>query len=463
MKNKIVIYFLLFTIFCYSQQNLNNSRIVTQDKNLRAIEVVGYFSGIEISLDILLEKYPDLIYYTNKLRLLYNKNFSRSKINALKFLNRKPNHLEFQQNLNKTIDELKLEIESKIQNYQESEILNYLKETELKLNGEIEEQFLENILAFQYEEFPYEEFSRGFVKTYNTAKHIKAKNSDWSLKIPISWKASEANGENIIQKFVDDCGQGFNMITIMNQDISNLNFNNNDSQKKFTNEFFTEENIINFLPEDAIFLSYKTIRIANSPGCILTYEITSEKLGVKIKSRNYQYIFQNGNYLFYVNCSISTDKIDENLNTKEEILLPLYKMILNSATVSQKSTSIINLYGEKNQKKILVEISNKKYEFILDTGATISVINRDLLLELISKKVDIHFISDGYAKLADGKSMKIEYWKVSFLKVDTKTFDNFVFSVIDKKNTPLLLGMDFLDKLNIWKIDLENNKIFLKN
>jgi clan AA aspartic protease (TIGR02281 family) len=465
MKRKFIACFLLCTVLCYSQnqQNSSASKIITQDKYLRASEVVGYFSGIEISLDLIINKNPDLNYDVNKLRLLYNKNFSASKINALKFLNHNTASEKFEENLKKTLDDLKFEIGAQIQNYQKSDIENYLKQTEVKLNGEIERQFLENILSFQYVEYPSDEFGRGYIKTYNTTKHKKAKNSEWSLKIPISWKSSEANGENIIQKFVDDCGQGFNMITIINQDIPGLDLKNSDIQKTFSNEFFTKENILNFLPEDASFLSFKTIRIANSLGCVLTYEVIADKMGINIKSRNYQYIFQNGQYLFFINCSMSTDDVNENLEIKEKKLLPLFQMILNSVSISSKSESIIYLYGEANQKKLVVEIANQKYDFILDTGASISVINKNILAELALKKFDIQFIREGLVKLADGKNAKVEYWKISTLKVGAITLNNVLFSVIDSKDSPLLLGMDFLNLLDIWKIDLENNKIFLRN
>jgi hypothetical protein len=35
------------------------------------------------------------------------------------------------------------------------------------------------------------------------------------------------------------------------------------------------------------------------------------------------------------------------------------------------------------------------------------------------------------------------------------------FSVINDNNVTPLLGMNILEKLDIWKIDLENNKIYL--
>ena len=58
----------------------------------------------------------------------------------------------------------------------------------------------------------------------------------------------------------------------------------------------------------------------------------------------------------------------------------------------------------------------------------------------------------------------VEYWVLSKLKIGKKTINDDVFAVQKKNSTVTpLLGMNILNKLDIWKIDLENNKIYLKN
>jgi predicted aspartyl protease len=248
-------------------------------------------------------------------------------------------------------------------------------------------------------------------------------------------------------------------------DESEKNLSPKEIDELYKNEFFIEENIKDFLPDNAKFISFKPMKIANCPGSLLVFDMIQERLGNQIKSRGYQFIFKNKSYLHVLHCSIISTDVNEDLNLKEKIFFPLYESIANSIIITNKNEDIIYLKGDEYQKLIEVEINNKNYDFILDTGATQSLINKSLINELISKKLITkdNYLSKGIAVLANGDSVEIEIWKIPTLKIGNKTINNLYFSVINDNNFIPLLGMDILQRLDIWKIDLNNDKIYLKN
>lgn len=120
--------------------------------------------------------------------------------------------------------------------------------------------------------------------------------------------------------------------------------------------------------------------------------------------------------------------------------------------------------GSSSQKTVTVNIANKNYKFILDTGAEISLIKKSMINELLLKKSisQNNFIGKDNVILANGKSNAVEIWKIPSLIIGSKTIVNTYFSVINDNNITPLLGMNLLNKLDIWKIDLNNNMIYLK-
>ena len=55
-----------------------------------------------------------------------------------------------------------------------------------------------------------------------------------------------------------------------------------------------------------------------------------------------------------------------------------------------------------------------------------------------------------------------KFWNLPNLIIGGKKINNVDFAVMDADIEPLL-GMNILNKMNIYKIDLEKNKIYLKN
>jgi predicted aspartyl protease len=273
---------------------------------------------------------------------------------------------------------------------------------------------------------------------------------------------------NIIQLFVSDCGNGSNSISILTQEMpytkeefGNLTFEEID--KLYKEDLFTEEYAKNFI--DGKFISYKPMHIAGRAGFLVVYEVINERMGMKIKMRNNAYIFHDVTYLHFINCGIGAPTLEDNLEEKSNIINPLFFMIVNSIVVPKKNDDVINLKGTENQKIIEIKISDKTYDFILDTGATISLISKNIINNLLENGIITtrNYLGKDYIQTADGKKQLVEFWNIPSIIIDGKKINDVDFTVLEGVNIKPLLGMNILNKLNIYKIDLENYKIYFKN
>lgn len=130
----------------------------------------------------------------------------------------------------------------------------------------------------------------------------------------------------------------------------------------------------------------------------------------------------------------------------------------------KKNTDIIYLKGNEHQKIVDVKIADKNYDFILDTGASVSLINKTTINELIENGIitNRNFLGKDYTTTADGSKHLVELWNIPNIIVGGKKINDVNFAVMDGNIEPLL-GMNIINKLNIWKIDLEDYKIYLNN
>lgn len=457
MRTKYIL--LLFIV------NFSFGQAIKQDKSIRASMVYGYFTGIETTLANISELNPNFRSEVNHLNLLLTTNFGQSKKNAIKYLNGIDN---WEDNMESKMDSLKQLIHTNVLFSTNEETAIYLKELEKNLKGNIPSPMLENVLSFQYENQPSKEFSNGYTYTFNSKGHKKSKNTELILTIPKSWSSQEGKQPNVIQLFTSDCGNGSSSISILTQEmpytkeeLGNLTFQEID--KLYKEDIFTEEYAKKFI--EGKFISYKPINIAGRAGFLVVYEVINEKIGMKIKMRNNVYIFHDVTYLHFINCGIGTPNIEENLEEKSSTINPLFFMIVNSIVVPKKNDDVINLKGTEYQKIIDIKIADKTYDFILDTGAAISLIGNSVINNLLKNGVitNRNYLGKDYIQTADGKKHLVEFWNVPSIIIGGKKINDVDFTVMDGNNIKPLLGMNILNKLNIYKIDLENYKIYIKN
>lgn len=442
MKIFIWSFLILFFFKSYSQTN------ALQEKYSAAERIYIAHLMYEDMLKCIETKFFDLSYEVKKNKLWLDEHFGLSKKNAGLF-----------------IEEMKissLEIYESERGFSECDLLDIQNARNILNNFEKNVSDIlikENALAFQYKDNPLLEFLDGHTQKFSTKGHPRANNSDWTVKVPKSWKATEARNDNVIQRFQNDFGLGKAMIILSANDIPDTFINGLDFEKEF------RSNAVNLLKKElkaskVTIVSFKPMNIAFSKGFFAVLDIEIEHLGIKIKIRQYHYQFFDSNYMYTFQGILDTSNIVENTTDFDS----LYLMCVNSIVVNKKENDVIYLQGTTNRKTIQIEIAKNKYSFLLDTGASISLISKNEINSflndgIITKK---NFLGKDYVQTADGKKHLVEFWNLPNIIIGGKKINDVDFAVMDGDIEPLL-GMNILNKLNIYKIDLENYKIYLKN
>lgn len=454
MKKILYIALILFGLNSYCQ---------SQEKDITATMVYGFFLQMEANLETIYESEPEVSNEINELKLLRTKNFPNSKKNAYEYLK---NETDFINSNKSKIDLIKIEWKKNLLLLSKEEKIKIITNYKKYLSGDMFSPMLENVLSFEYQNQPHKEFLNGYTFTYNTKGHRKAKNAEFSIEIPKSWTAYEGKQPNIIQRFTSDCGNGEYSVCLMTLDpqvytteMSKLSFTQIDQiyKDEFTAEF--AKKII-----DGNFISFKPIRIAGRSGFVVVYERVVEQLDMKIKMIETDFTFHDVSVIHIINCGITSVDLSVDIEEKLNNINSLFYMIVNSIVVPRKNNDIIELKGTENQKIIDVKIGETQLDFIFDTGASISLISKSVIDDLIANGVITkrNFLEKKYIVTADGKNHLVELWNLPNIIIGGKKINDIDFAVMEGNIQPLL-GMNIINKLNIYKIDLENNKIYLKN
>lgn len=449
MKRTFNIIFCIFSICCLQAQS-----DPLQEKHDAAESVLFHHLVHEDVLECIKNKYPELCMRANENRELLNKNFGLSKKNAVRFL-----EIMKTTNLSEIYSEDWFSECSTLTKEEAYAFINNFEKISKKFGDE-------KILSFQYQDEPILEFLNGYTKTYTTKGHPKANNSDWSIQIPKSWKASEGKDEHIIQRFQNDFALGEAMVLLIVQDFPE-NFKKSENlQKLYLDENFEQYLKKELMVENAKVLTYKPMNIASCPGIFVIYDIVAERLGYNIKMRTYNFQFWDRSYLYTLQCTISIiDEATKDFTEAEEKFSTLFQFLGNSLKINKKELNVISLKGSEKEKKVVIQIGDSDFDFLLDTGASISLINKSIINSLIKKEVitENNFLGKENIKIADGKVVMVEIWNLPSIIIGSKKIYNINFAVVDDNSSISLLGMNILNKLNIWKIDLQNDKIYLND
>lgn len=146
---------------------------------------------------------------------------------------------------------------------------------------------------------------------------------------------------------------------------------------------------------------------------------------------------------------------------------PSQVAISNPTEVINKQEQFIPLEERDGHKHVKILINNSTATFLLDTGASTTLISYDFLNELIEEGFIVkesNFIGSGRFKIADGSSVKGEVWRLPFIRIGAiKLSDVEVVALQNIKSTDYLLGMSTLKKLGNYTIVPNENKIIIKN
>lgn len=141
--------------------------------------------------------------------------------------------------------------------------------------------------------------------------------------------------------------------------------------------------------------------------------------------------------------------------------------IVSTNTVPDVEEKFISLTDKNGHKFVNVFINNSFSIFLLDTGASTTLISVDYLNQLIkdgfiNKKSN--FLGAGKFKIADGSSVKGEIWNLPFITIGKIRLEDVeVVALENIDSSEYLLGMSTLKKLGNYTIIPNENKIIIKD
>lgn len=218
-----------------------------------------------------------------------------------------------------------------LQQMDESTAVSFIKEVHDRAEGNIPSPVLETLLNANFEDLPHKEFTSGMTRTYTVKGHSKAKGTDWQVKVPLSWKALEGDRPNIIQKFVNDYGDGDCMIVLMVHDVDIL-----DSEVA---ELLSDENLVKVIFNEAgEVIEYEKMIIDNFPGGMIEIEQIVERLDITAKVRMQQYFAFRDSKMYILQGAIGSVHSADNYDMVREMgkYAPLFRLVANSIIINDQ-------------------------------------------------------------------------------------------------------------------------------
>jgi len=328
IKTTFCIYFLLF----FLNTNGQPSNDLSKPKFIYASEALGYLEAQQQSLSRIKREFPQLIQQCQIAEMRFNSVFGTASSRIESYLSNYFGKKKYEEIRIKMTNEVTIAIKNQILN--EKIVLEYISEIENRAKGNIKSPILETLLSFQFSEKPELEFLSGFTKVYKTSNHPKAKNTDWQIRVPMSWKAIEGNRPNIIQKFVSDNGSGLQMMLLLVKDIPVPN-GSIISQEEINN-FFSEQEIKSIVPEDGNFISYKKMNFDGFNGGMLEFEQEGKQLDMTNKVRMIQYMFIYKGKLYSLQTMVLSSDSKTDLSDSMQKYFTLFQLVANSIVVNDQ-------------------------------------------------------------------------------------------------------------------------------
>ena len=325
MKLKMLLaYALIFASAAFAQTEPYNEAKLTI-----ASSAYGFCWGQELSLTKISKTYPDLKPKATAAQNAFNTNFGTTRTSIENYLKNGMGDTAF-----KTFQtQLKADIISMVdsQNTTKDEAVAFIKTVENRAKGDIPSPFLENFLMFKYAANPTGEFTAGHTYTFNTTGETYAKNSKWTVKVPLSWTAEESSSPEIIKQFKSDCGSGSQLIMLL---AIELPYDENYVMSKEEIEAtFNEEQAKTMVPEGARFVSFSKIVVDGISGGMLEVEQDVEGMGVPVTIRLAQFMVIKGKYMYCVQGAVSGDAPGAKITADMKKYMPLFKAVAASVDI----------------------------------------------------------------------------------------------------------------------------------
>ena len=213
-------------------------------------KTLGFIMGQRYSLNLIKTEYPNLALQAKVAESEFEISFSNAEKNIKYAFQEilKEEYPEFLETLEKQINDLVPSM-----HFNQEVAANFIAEVKSRARGEIPSPILETLLTYQFMDWPMEEFTLGYNRVFRTKNHPKAKNVDFQIRYPISWRPEEGERPNIIQKFTSENGRGLEGFNLMVMDFP-IPLTEQD-----LDDLFVESELKGIVPEGGKFISAKPI------------------------------------------------------------------------------------------------------------------------------------------------------------------------------------------------------------
>jgi len=325
MKKQILIIFLLIlNLTLFSQ---------TKDKEYYTdiAKAMGYYLGMELTLDLIVEKYPEL----SREAMIAKMNLKIAHEKSLENM-----ESIYEQASGENVDAFKNEIINKIlteydyanfSSYEATAYLHNFEEERIKGNHELYGGFVGILLSHNsyYQSNPAKEFLDDYKNIFHTDNHSKSKGLNISISYPKSWSSQEGKRPNIItliQNSNKDClatlvvgdllsEMGVTYSSLSNEDIEYL------KSAEFANEMINEfedpkEYLLSAGLENITDTDSKRITIDSQPAIIIKGRGNKSIVSADLDVYMINYIIIYEYYMINIGVMIS---LNEQVDPQEHI------------------------------------------------------------------------------------------------------------------------------------------------
>jgi hypothetical protein len=326
----------LFIVFVFLVLAANTPTVVAQTIESPLLsdlcKTLGFIMGQRFTLNLIKAEYPNLALQAQVAESEFESSFSNAEKNIKNALQEilKEECAEFLEIMEQQVNDA-----LSTQQLNQEVAARFIAEVELRARGEMPSPILETLLTYQFINWPMEEFTLGYSRIFRTKNHSKAKDVDFQVRYPISWRPEEGERPNTIQTFTSENGRGLEMFLLMVKDIPlPLDYTLTEQD---LDDFFVESELKKMVPEGAKNVSAKTIVLDNHKGAMIIYDHIGQRLDIAITSRTLHFITILGGKIIWVSCYVSAlpgeeSELKERFNRFE----PLFKMIGNTFIIQEQ-------------------------------------------------------------------------------------------------------------------------------
>lgn len=144
------------------------------------------------------------------------------------------------------------------------------------------------------------------------------------------------------------------------------------------------------------------------------------------------------------------------------LAISLWAVVINQDILSKLEHLKIPLSNYYGVYHINGKINNSSINFILDSGASETMISQSELSRITrySKNDNITYLDGMYYNLADGSNVFCKRIRISEIELGGYKINNVVIAVMPNKSDNLL-GRNVLDKFKSWNIDKDKKELTL--